>query len=227
MNTEPDTIIDAVSAFDAIVQQVDPQNWQAPTACAAWTARDVAGHVSFVAVLIEGMAKGISAGTPDGQGPLHNASKIGNTSEQLFWNMDVLQGRPFPLLGPDDDPKALWNDCRTAMLAAIDEPANLKHRLFSPWKEVVVGEYVEWVSFDFVIHTWDLASAVGLDPAIDPALVEAVMPYYLEWHDMAMRIPADDDVNGIRPADAVHTERTDPLSRLIAMSGRDPEFGRS
>jgi Mycothiol maleylpyruvate isomerase N-terminal domain len=35
----------AQHGFDAVMAAVPPHRWDAPSACALWTARDVAGHV--------------------------------------------------------------------------------------------------------------------------------------------------------------------------------------
>jgi uncharacterized protein (TIGR03086 family) len=102
-------------------------------------------------------------------------------------------------------------------LAGLREPGALSRTCQSPLSfEWTVGQATAGTFMDQLIHTWDLATATGQDPALDPELVQACSAMFLpEMPEMGRAAglvgPAVDV-----PADA------SPQDRLLAAMGRQP-----
>lgn len=79
-----------------------------------------------------------------------------------------------------------------------------------------VGHAVAGTFMDALIHTWDLATAIGQDDVLDPELVEACVAMFLP--DMPERGRASGLVG---PAIAVPASAS-PQDRLLAAMGRQP-----
>jgi uncharacterized protein (TIGR03086 family) len=158
--------------------------WDSPSPCDEWTARQVLEHV------------------------------IGFH--------DVLMLRPLGAKPdrPRDDPLRRWSLTVDALAALFARPGLFDHTIDVP----AVGnnaptrsdasQIVPMLSQDVLIHTWDLARAVGADDRLDEYLCIA----YLEG------LPADDRLlrSGMfgNPVDVPGT--ADVQSRLLARLGRDP-----
>lgn len=85
-----------------------------------------------------------------------------------------------------------------------------------PGKQALGFHYI-----DYVVHGWDVAVSIGLEPEFDADLLAAVLP-------LAEAVPLDGPTrNGpyapFAPAVALDTGRGD-LDRLLAILGRDPEW---
>lgn len=76
-----------------------------------------------------------------------------------------------------------------------------------------LDEYLAWVFFDPLVHTWDIATAAGLDPVVDDDLATEALDY-ISQHEATWRQPM---VLG----DPVPTDSSNPLDRLLAYCGRD------
>ena len=48
----------ALYAFDAVAARVDPNQWDLPSPCADWTAREVLGHVTWGTLAVAARAAG-------------------------------------------------------------------------------------------------------------------------------------------------------------------------
>lgn len=81
------------------------------------------------------------------------------------------------------------------------------------------GEFIVPVGFDFVIHTWDVAVAVGIDHAIDPDLAALALAGFSGGEDAGAPLRQPNVMN-----DRVTTGLSDPVSQLIAFSGRNPAW---
>lgn len=204
--------VQALYGFDAVVQRVDPSRWDDQSPCEAWLARDVVDHMAFVCAMVTGMAKGQPAAIPDGKGfPAPGAP--GNVFAPYLMAMFKA-----PAVGPDDDPVVVWNQYRDQVLEALDDPVALEAETLSPWGHTTTDPFLAIVSADAVIHTWDLARAVGQDPIIDTALAE-----------QGLQAMSGDEAGGsnwrqpgVMNAQASPTG-SDPIDRLIAFSGRSPQ----
>lgn len=114
-----------------------------------------------------------------------------------------------------DEPAASWKASLEEVLAALDHDGALRTVAMTPWGELAVEKFLGFVWVDPLIHTWDLAVAVGQEPALDPDLVE---------QGVARLERAGDSLVGpgrFRPAVSVDDDAS-PLQRFIALSGRTP-----
>ena len=128
-------------------------------------------------------------------------------------------GGPELPVGPsvDTDPAGAWAAVDSGIQAILDDPVMSASEISHPrtgthrLDEAIAAFFLG----DVVVHTWDLARAVGLDETLDPDVV----------HDMLVGMEPLDDVLRASghygpkvdvPADA------DEQTRLIAFTGRQP-----
>jgi uncharacterized protein (TIGR03086 family) len=94
---------------------------------------------------------------------------VGNSLFRLTAALSGSEGRE---IAPDDDIVATWNDARTGFLAVLPG-ADLTTAVQGPFgpmpAEQVIGRLI---STDVLVHTWDLARAVGGDEQLDATAVE-------------------------------------------------------
>lgn len=70
------------------------------------------------------------------------------------------------------DPKGAWRQAYQAMRSALEQPGALDGMAPGPFGEMPVGQIVgRFLSTDVLVHTWDLARAVGGDEALDAGAV--------------------------------------------------------
>lgn len=161
--------------------------WQRPSPCDGWNANDVVEHV------------------------------IGFH--------DVLLLRP---LGskpqrPHDDPQRRWeltfNQVRQALARAdvFQHVVEIPAVGTRPATRLDVGELLPRLTQDVLVHTWDLARAIGGDDRLDPRWCAVFLD----------RLPADPDAlsaTGMFAAPIAVGDTSDPQSRLLARLGRDPSW---
>ena len=117
----------------------------------------------------------------------------------------------------EDDPVAAWQAHVDGVQAVLEDPATPSRLL----RNRHVGELPVDVAIDrfytgdVFLHTWDLARAIGQDPALDPdrcaAMLAGMEPLdgvLRESGQYGPRVPVPDDA--------------DVQTRLIAFIGRDP-----
>ncbi|WP_374970851.1 TIGR03086 family metal-binding protein [Terrabacter sp. BE26] len=133
-----DTYTRLADAFGAVVDRVPTDQWDAPSPCEGWSARDVLAHVvtSQRAFLAD---RGLDARTAH--------------------HLDVDDPD-----GSSTDLRAAWHahDARMRELLADLAVAGLEYDGF--FGRTTVGRtIVAFHGFDLVVHRWDLATAAGLD----------------------------------------------------------------
>ena len=162
----------ALVAFGEHVHRVRTDQWDLPSPCADWDIRDLVGHL---------------------------------VSESL-WAPHLLAGRTVneagdafdgDLLG-DDPVKAFDMAAAGAVLAAYDEGA-LTRTVHLSFGDVPGEEYITELFADALIHTWDLARAIGAPDRLDPELVEACTVWFAG---------AEDAYAEVAPAKLVEEART-------------------
>jgi uncharacterized protein (TIGR03086 family) len=130
--------------------------------------------------------------------------------EHVIGFHDVLVLRPAGLKPhpPREDPHARWQLTYTALTAAFDSGAvaRLQARALIPN-----------LTRDVLVHTWDLARAVGADDRLDPA-----------WCELCYAgLPADPRAlaaSGMFSAPVPVGDESDAQARLLARLGRDPAW---
>jgi uncharacterized protein (TIGR03086 family) len=135
---------------------------------------------------------------------------VGNVD--MFFGM-IGRSRP---AGPsvDDDPGGAWAAARDAMQAALDDPDVAGAEYDGMFGRTTLEQSVDrFMAVDLVVHSWDLAHAVGGDERLDPDEVHRVYEELQPMDDM-LRAP-----NAFGPKlDA--PEGADEQGRLLAFLGR-------
>jgi uncharacterized protein (TIGR03086 family) len=115
----------------------------------------------------------------------------------------------------DDDPAASWTAVLDRLLTALDAPGALDVVVTTPWGEMPVDKFLGFAWADPLVHTWDLARAVGQPAVLDAALTaRGVKPLARAGASLvgpgrfAPAVPVPDDA--------------DEVTKLIALSGRNP-----
>lgn len=71
-------------------------------------------------------------------------------------------------LGDDDDPVASFAAAQSAMLAALEDPAQAEAVSDTPMGAMPMEQFVGRIyCTDVLVHTWDLSRAAGIEESID------------------------------------------------------------
>lgn len=146
----------------------------------------------------------------------------GWTARDVVRHVVEAQGRFLGLVGReigpapsvDADPAAAWDAASTAVQADLDDPARADAEFDgffgrTRWADAVDG----FLSFDLVVHRWDLARAAGLDERIPPDDVQWVRQRSAAFGEHLRR----DAVCG---PELTPPEGADEQTRLLAFLGR-------
>ncbi|MGW4638327.1 TIGR03086 family metal-binding protein [Sphaerisporangium sp. NPDC004334] len=183
--------------FLARVEATPADRWDRVTPCAGWTARDLVGHV------VNGH-RGIIAvvrGTPPR--PSHGVGVSGMADA--------------PRIEPDADLAAAYAEARAELRAVLTDPELAATPLpYSPIGPVAVAEAADSVgAMELLVHTWDLARAVGGDETLDRDAVvkthERLRPHYA-----ALQSTGAFQGEVTPPGDA------DPQTAFLCFTGRRP-----
>lgn len=141
--------------------------------------------------------------------------------EHVIGFHDVLLLRPLNAKPrrPKDDPVARWEVTVNAIGSVMPDLGE-GLVLATPGDTYMdLGLLLPMLTGDVVVHTWDLAKAIGAPPSLDPELVERAFhdarkqPSHLRTSDMfGPPVPVPDDA--------------DVVTKLVALLGRDPEWSR-
>jgi uncharacterized protein (TIGR03086 family) len=131
--------------------------------------------------------------------------------EHVIGFHDVLLLRPLGLKPerPRDDPQLRWQLTYDQLVKAFD--AHLFERVGD------ARRLVPHLTRDVLVHTWDLARAVGADDRLDSRWCER---FYAD-------LPADHDAlaaSGMFNAPVAIDEHSDMQSKLLARLGRNPSW---
>jgi uncharacterized protein (TIGR03086 family) len=138
----------ALDAFEAVLAAVRPDQWDAPSACAEWTVRDVAGHAIWGQRQMRAWATGVDYADRRGA-----------------------PGAPHPGELAGSDPVAVWRAARAESVPTLTPDALARTISITGLGEVPLGAIVTLVITDLVAHTWDIAHGLGTDVRLDPVLV--------------------------------------------------------
>jgi uncharacterized protein (TIGR03086 family) len=183
----------ALDGFHRRVHAVRSDQWADLTPCAPWTVRELVHHVVWM-----------QRWTP----PLLSGVSVEEAGSRLEGD----------LLG--DDPAATWDNAELESRKAA-AAVELDKRIITVYGELSAREYLELVTAEVCVHTWDLARSIGDDDTLDPELVSEVTARYLHDRLYGGGAPAESWPTLFHPPVAGAWER-DPQSRLIALVGRDP-----
>jgi uncharacterized protein (TIGR03086 family) len=130
--------------------------------------------------------------------------------EHVIGFHDVLLLRPLALKPhrPRDDPQARWQLSYAALAEAFESGAVAR---------LEAHALIPNLTRDVLVHTWDLARAVGADDRLDP-----------EWCELfCAGLPADPGAlaaSGMFKSPVSLANEMDTQARLLARLGRDPAW---
>ncbi|MDQ1729983.1 MAG: hypothetical protein QOK10_142 [Pseudonocardiales bacterium] len=128
-----------------------------------------------------------------------------------------LVGRSLPELpSVDEDPLAAWSGAREAVQSCLDDPALAGTEYQGKFGRSTFEQAVDgFLSFDQVVHRWDLARAAGLDERIDPEEIARITAFANRMGDVLQNSGACGPA--IEPP-----EGADDQTRLLMALGRRP-----
>jgi uncharacterized protein (TIGR03086 family) len=117
---------------------------------------------------------------------------------------------------PDTDEKS-YRAAVARSVESLHQPGALDARCMSPAGfEWSVGEAVAGTAMDQLIHTWDLAVAIGANLALDPELVDACVAMFLP------QMPEIGRAAGIVGPEVSVPANASAQDRLLGAMGRQP-----
>lgn len=175
----------AVDRFARQVDALEPQGWARATPCDEWNVRALVNHV-----LVENL-----------------------------WTAPLLAGSTIAMVGDafdgdclGDDPAQAFRQAATEAVDAVTAPGALHRTVHLSFGETAATEYVWQLFADHLVHSWDLARAVGGDDRLDAEQVAACAGWFA------------DQEGAYRAAGAIGPPRdpagNDPQARLLARFGR-------
>lgn len=142
----------ASDAFMERARRIGADQWAASTPCTEWDVRALVNHVGGEWLWV---------------GELMSGKTIADVGSSL--DGDVL----------GDDPVTTVARGQATAVAAFDAPDAAERTVQLSFGDTAAMEYAQQMAADTVIHTWDLACAIGADEALDPELVEYTYAYML------------------------------------------------
>lgn len=137
-------------------------------------------------------------------------------TQTMFAGMVGRDLQPGPSL--DDDPVGAWTTARDQTQAALDDPALAAVEFDGLGGRTTFADAVDrFLSFDLVVHRWDLARATGLDdeiPEVDLRALQAAIDQMSESFGESMRSPGVFGPELTPPPDA------DSQTKVLAFIGR-------
>jgi len=164
--------VQALYGFDAVVQRTADEEWDRQSPCESWKARDVVVHVAWACELFAQMSKGIPASVPatDEQTGVPAPSDDGHQMSPSVLSSYAALNESFL-----DGPIETWNRSRSLCIDALDQPGVPELITRSPWGETDMDSWVGFATWDPLVHTWDLARAVGQPVIVDAELCERAL----------------------------------------------------
>ncbi|MEV0532113.1 TIGR03086 family metal-binding protein [Kitasatospora sp. NPDC050463] len=175
----------ALAAFGERVRLVAPDQWDAPTPCAEWSVRDLVNHLTGEQLWVPELLMGSTV------------SEVGGRFEG-----DVL----------GTDPAAAWTAAAGAARAAFEVPGATELTVHLSFGDVSAQYYLDQLTTDAVVHTWDLAEGIGRRTRLPSGLAEFALGQLAGYGDLSGSglfdppLPVPDDA--------------DPQTRLLALTGR-------
>jgi uncharacterized protein (TIGR03086 family) len=185
--TEPiDLFRRATTAFGRHVHAIGADQWHDPTPCTEWDVRMLVNHVAVEQLWVPPLVDGM------------HVSDIGSDLDD-----DQLGQAPI----------AAWDAAVAASSDAFGAAGALEGTVDLSSGPRPAAEYCWEMTVDALIHSWDLARAIGADETLDPELVglvyERILPMVEQLQQTGMYAPP------------VAATEDDPLqTRLLALFGR-------
>jgi uncharacterized protein (TIGR03086 family) len=176
----------SVNHFGEVVRSVGPGQWSDATPCTDWDVRALVNHV---------------------------------TVEQL-WLPPLLAGKTVADVGDrfdgdqlGRDPVATWDSAAKASIASLCSPGTLDGTVQLSRGATPTLQYALEMTLDALVHSWDLARAIGADETLDP---ETVQLAYGGIQPMADELAA----SGMFAPPIPTADDAPEQTKLLAMLGR-------
>lgn len=137
----------AQAAFAALVEVIADDQWAAPTPCTAWDVRALVNHLVNEQLWAAPMLNGQSI------------DEVG----------DTLDG---DLLGAE--PETAWREAATSADREFNRPGALDGTINSSMGQSPARQYLGEMTFDLVVHRWDLGNALGRPVTLGDAELDFV-----------------------------------------------------
>ena len=138
----------AAARFETIAALVAPSDLDRPTPCGDWTVRQLLDHVvggNFMAAALIGGASREDA-----------IAVLGAT------------------VADEEDPLDAVRSSLRSQAAAFDDTAALESVVHHPAMDMPGSQLLGFRVGDLLVHSWDLARAIGADETLDPEVVAVV-----------------------------------------------------
>lgn len=208
--------VHSVYGLDAVVQRTGDDDWRKPSPCTEWVALDVVVHNAWAFQMFERMARGTPAAVP---GPADGSGVRAPGDDRYVFADHVIESRLRLDSEYAADPIGCWNRDRDALIEALDQPGVGGLMTRTPWgEETDMDSWLAFAMWDPLVHTWDLAEAVGQPTIVDHRLCELGLAAARAHEDkFSLRRP------GVAQP-AIDTASSDPLQRLLGFGGRNLDW---
>lgn len=184
---------EAVRESVRVVAQSTAADLPRPTPCAGWTLADLLTHMTA-------QHYGFAAAST-GDGDLAN------------WHLREL----------GDDPVGAYRDAAEHVLAAFAVDRVLDREF--PLPEIPrlpafpARQAISFHFVDYVVHSWDVAKTLGIEPKFDPEVLDAALA-------VAEAVPSGQSrlVPGAAFAPRIEASGASPLDQIVAILGRSPDW---
>jgi uncharacterized protein (TIGR03086 family) len=190
--------MDSMEALDAsaermleLVGQVRPEQWSEPTPCAEWDVRTLVGHLIATRQGYSALLDGASAAD--------------------LLSFITRQGE-----AAGTDPVATLGNAVTSVRAGFAEPGALERTVHHTVGDIAGNQLLGLLVMDSVIHSWDLATAIGVDAGLDEQLVDQVYGILAPRAEGGSLYARGSFTTPARPLPGGAT----PLERLLHIVGR-------
>ncbi|MBO1415883.1 TIGR03086 family metal-binding protein [Streptomyces sp. FH025] len=176
---------EALAAFGERVRLITPDQWDSPTPCTDWSVRDLVNHL---------------------------------VNEQL-WVPELLMGATIAEVGGrfdgdllGDDPATAWTEAAEAARQAWAVPGATELTVHLSYGDTSGQYYLDQLTTDLVIHSWDLAEGIGRHTRLPEDLVEFALGEFAGYGDLSG--------SGLFDKPLPVSADADPQTRLLALTGR-------
>jgi uncharacterized protein (TIGR03083 family) len=204
--------VQAVYGLDAVVQRTSDDKWRHPSPCEGWVAIDVVVHNAWAFKMFVGMVHGRPASVPQSS---DGGGVRAPSDDGYVLAPEVIAAYAALTQDYAADPVGKWNRDRDELIAALDEPGAGRVQTRSPWGETDIDSWLAFGLWDPLVHTWDLAEAVGQPTVVDARLCELALVAAGAF-DAKHNLRRPGVASGARPP-----SRSDALGRLLEFAGRN------
>ena len=182
----------AAQGFRQRLSGVQSNQMNSPTPCTEWDVQALINHNINATGFAEGVYRGnVTVNPQDVSGPLPG----GNGLELLDAGI-------------------------SNVLAALKSAGSLDQQIDTPFRPMTRGVFLIDMTWDLLVHTWDLAKGTNQDTTLDSGLVEVIYHAFVPQMDGLRQM----EFQGIKP---MGPEVSVPASaslqdRFIGMMGRQP-----